>query len=363
MLDNPVKTYVAVARGRRGLSVAQLAQLSGLTRQSIYSIEAGGFMPSTAVALRLARALETSVEQLFELTVDPPPPSEDRVEDVQPLPGAGIEPGQPVQLCRVGGRLIAAASSPINWALPVSDAVLAGGSRARLFDPDAEFDNRLLIAGCDPAISILARHAARAGVEVVAAHRNSTAALELLESGMAHVAGVHLQANVPEIRKRFAKRSAAVFSFAVWEQGLVIARGNPKDIQGIDDLARRNVTIVNREAGAGSRRLLDAKLAAVGIRTNEVRGYDREAQGHLPAAWQVKTGAADCCIATKAAARVFGLDFKPLATERYDLAIRRRDLDLPAVVKLLEVLARADFRREVEKFGGYDTSAGGDRVL
>jgi len=154
-----------------------------------------------------------------------------------------------------------------------------------------------------------------------------------------------------------------VFSFAIWEQGLVIARGNPKMIRGVGDLAHRNVTIVNREFGAGSRRLLDATLGAAGIATRAVRGYDREAPGHLAAAWQVKTGAVDCCIATKAAARMFGLEFLPLATERYDLAIRRRDLDLPAVVKLLEVLGRADFRREVEKFGGYDTRGGGDRVF
>jgi putative molybdopterin biosynthesis protein len=60
---------------------------------------------------------------------------------------------------------------------------------------------------------------------------------------------------------------------------------------------------------------------------------------------------------------MFGLHFVPLATERYDLAIRRRDLDSSAVVKLLEVLARADFRREIEKFGGYDTRVGGDRVF
>jgi putative molybdopterin biosynthesis protein len=356
-------SHVGAARGRRGLSVAQLAQLAGVSRQSIYSIEAGSFVPSTAVALRLARALDAPVDQLFELTGDPPAPAEDRLEAVDLLPGVEIEPGQPVQLCRVGGRTIAAAPSPINWALPVSDAVFDGGSRARLFDPEAEFDNRLLIAGCDPAISILARHAARAGVEVIAAHRNSTAALALLETGMAHVAGVHFQANVPEVKKRFAKRSAAVFSFAAWEQGLVIAHGNPKGIRGIDDLARRGVNIVNREAGAGSRRLLDLQLAAARIPPKRVRGYDREAQGHLPAAWQVKTGAADCCIATKAAARMFGLDFLPLATERYDLAIRRRDLDLPAIVRLLEVLGRADFRREVEKFGGYDTRGGGDRVF
>ena len=75
------------------------------------------------------------------------------------------------------------------------------------------------------------------------------------------------------------------------------------------------------------------------------------------------TAAADCCIATRAAARVFGLGFLPLVTERYDLAIRNKDLDLPATQSLLDILSRSAFRREVESLGGYDTSSTGDRML
>src|SRR5205814_10243736 len=134
-------------------------------------------------------------------------------------------------------------------------------------------------------------------------------------------------------------------------------------IRGIEDLARRDVEIVNREPGAGARRLLDTRLGQLGIRPAAVRGYGAEAQGHLTAAWQVQTGAVDCCIATRAAARLFGLGFVPLATERYDLAIRRRDLDLPAVQSLLDVLSRAAFRRELDSLGGYDTRAAGRRML
>ena len=87
------------------------------------------------------------------------------------------------------------------------------------------------------------------------------------------------------------------------------------------------------------------------------------AGGHLPAAWQVRSGDADGCIATRAAARAFGLDFIPLVSERYDLAIRRQHLDHPPVQALLDTLNRASFRRELEGLGGYDTSSAGCRLL
>lgn len=367
-LDNPIESRVAALRAERGVSASRLAELAGVSRQTIYAIESGAFAPNTAVALRLARALDARVEDLFVLPDAAAGP--ERVDAVEELPGgAPLEPGQPVQLCRVGRHTLAAAPSPVPWALPASDGVFEGGGAARCFDPDADFGGRLLVAGCDPAISILARHAARAGADIVAAHRNSTAALDLLARGMAHVAGAHLhdersgESNLPDILRRFPRSSVAVFSFAVWEQGIVMARGNPKGIRGVEDFARRDVAIVNREPGAGARRMLDARLKQLGVPAAKVRGYGREAQGHLAAAWNVQTGAADACIATRAAARMFGLGFVPLATERYDLVVRRRDLRLPAVEALVETLGRAAFRREVENYGGYDTRVGGDRVL
>jgi putative molybdopterin biosynthesis protein len=120
---------------------------------------------------------------------------------------------------------------------------------------------------------------------------------------------------------------------------------------------------VNREAGAGSRRLLDSHLQRLGIKSRKVRGYEKEMPGHLPAAWQVQSGAADCCIATRGAARVFGLGFIPLASERYDLAIRRQHLKLAPIQTLFDTLSRTSFRRELESLGGYDTKAAGQRML
>jgi molybdate-binding protein len=187
------------------------------------------------------------------------------------------------------------------------------------------------------------------------------------------VAGTHLseytggdgntaESNMAAIDSLFPRNTVAVISFAVWEEGVVTARGNPKGLRGIEDFARTDVRIVNREAGAGSRNLLDAHLKRLGIPHAKVRGYDREVQGHLPAAWQVQSGAADACIATRASARAFGLGFLPLVSERYDLAIRREHLDVPGIQTLLDTLGRVSFRRELESLGGYDTRAAGQRM-
>jgi molybdate-binding protein/DNA-binding XRE family transcriptional regulator len=368
-MASEIENHLARLRQKRGLSAAQLAQLAGISRQTVYAIEAGNYIPNTTVALRLARVLETQVEHLFSLSGEMPAP-ELRTERVKLLPGARRPaPGQPVQLCQVGRQMIASAPEAAPWYFPASDAVMAGASKVQVFREDHDFRGRLLVAGCDPAISVLARHVQAAGVELVLAHRNSSQSLGLLKDGLIHVAGTHLrdetsgESNLPEIGRLFPKRSVAVISFAVWEEGIVTKRGNPKSIRGVEDLARPDVAIVNRETGAGSRRLLDMQLQKLGIEPRQVRGYDSEASGHLPAAWQVLMGGADCCIATGAAARVFGLGFIPLASERYDLAIRRHDLDLPAVVALLDVLGRAAFRRELEGLGGYDTRGTGERRM
>jgi putative molybdopterin biosynthesis protein len=370
-----IENNLALLRQKRGLAAAHLAEMTGVSRQTIYAMEAGSYVPNTAVALKLARALEVRVEELFSLPGDLPLP-EFRTEQAVLLPGTDHpQEGQPVQLASVDDRLVASAPSPVRWYFPVSDAILAarpvahGKARLRVFDAERQFQNRVLIAGCDPAISVLARHVQVAGGELVLVHRNSSQALALLKDRYVHVAGTHLQdessgeSNLPAIARMFPRKSVAVVSFAVWEEGIVTARGNPKSIRSVEDLVRADISIVNREAGAGSRKLLDAQLARLGIAASSVRGYQMEAAGHLPAAWRVQTGEADCCIATRAAARLFGLGFVPLVSERYDLAIRRQHLDLPGIRALLDVLSRSQFRRELDSLGGYDTTASGQRLL
>jgi molybdate-binding protein len=183
-----------------------------------------------------------------------------------------------------------------------------------------------------------------------------------------HIAGSHLEDpktgefNMPYIRQEFPGEEIGVVTFARWEEGLVTAPGNPKGIHKVDDLCKRNVRFVNREPGSGSRALLDQLLKKACLDASKIKGYDRVAFGHLAAAHWVVTGEADACLATRSAAQSFGLDFAPLRSERYDLAMRKRTADLPAVKAFLDVLQRATLRRKLEVLAGYDTSQMGTLV-
>jgi len=169
-----------------------------------------------------------------------------------------------------------------------------------------------------------------------------------------HLAGTHLSHGAKRI-----PAGCRVFTFAEWEEGLVVAAGNPKRIRSFEDLARPRTRIVNREAGAGSRELLDRGLSRAGVPVEKVAGYGRIAPGHLAAAWAVRRGEADCCVAPRVAAQVFGLGFLPLQTERYDLVVPEAWIAAPPVQALLDALQRASFRRQLQALEGYDVSSTG----
>ena len=365
---------LAELRLERGLSAAQLASAIGVRRQTIYAIESGTYLPNTAVALKLAMTLGVTVEQIFRAEAAPV-----LRREVEFLAHDGPAwRGQPVRLCSVGDKLIATSPEPGTWSLPTADAFVtttAAKSKQRtrteveLLGGSHDFGKRLLMAGCDPGSSVLVRHLQRQEVDLVVQHCNSRRALRLLQEGVIHIAGCHIrdeqtgEFNLPAIRRLFRNQEVAAFSFALWEEGLVVGRGNPKHLRGIADLAAPRVSIANREPGAGSRHLLDTQLRALGMSGSSIRGYDRIADGHLPAARMVKAGEADCCLATAATARMLGLDFIPLASTRYDLVVRRTHLDLPQVRALLDTLAQAAFRRELECLGGYDPTQSGRELM
>jgi molybdate-binding protein/DNA-binding XRE family transcriptional regulator len=355
-----VHSRLAEARQSRGVAAVALARVAGVTRQTIYAIEAGTYVPNTAIALKLARALEMPVEDLFQLEAEAPAP---RLVTARLISPDECRQGTPVQLCKVGEKWVGVPAVAAPWQLPPADAVLADPERGlvqRLNENDR--DARLLVAGCDPAVSVLSRHLQRASVQLVGATVNSSVALDLLRDRLVHVAGTHLRADPAPAAAPF--RNAVVFVFAVWEEGIVTARGNPKRLRSAADLARRGVRLVNRESGSGARQLLDRALAAAGIDTSRIAGYDEPpAAGHLPAAWRVYSGLADCCIATRSAARAFGLDFVALESNRYDLVLRSESLQITPVERLFETLAQAAVRRELETLCGYDTRETGRRLL
>ncbi len=368
-----VQSRLAEIRKSRGVGASDLARRVDVSRQTIYAIEAGTYVPNTEVALNLARELEVTVDELFSLE-EPSTKSPDSIT-AEVLSASAPAKGQPVRICQIGSRWVSVPVSATPYYMPEADGIVQKTGRSSqsaelvVFAKDEASQKRLVLAGCDPATSFLSHMVEKiSGVEIVSAAASSKLALTWLKEGKVHIAGSHLEDpktgefNVPFLRKEFPGEDFTVVTFARWEEGLVLEPGNPKEIRGMEDLARKNVRFVNREAGSGSRALLDKLLAASGVEPRKVQGYDRVAQGHLAAAYCVLAKEADACLATRSAAQAFGLDFIPLHSERYDLVMRRRTADLPAVRAFLDVLQRATLRRKLEVLAGYDTRETGSLV-
>jgi molybdate-binding protein/DNA-binding XRE family transcriptional regulator len=367
-MKNRVSSKLAGIRNSRGIAAADIAKRVGVTRQTIYAIEAGNYVPNTEVALRLARELEVPVEELFTL-------AHAESAGAASLPAEYLSPskagkGQAVRLGQVGTKWVSVPVSASPYFLPEADGVVTLRDRGAVFPSDGSVKKRIVLAGCDPATSLLAAMVERGtGVEVIHAPASSELALRWLKEGKVHIAGSHLEDprtaefNVPFIRREFGKEDIGVVTFAEWEEGFVVARGNPKSIRTVGDLARKNVSFMNRQSGSGSRLLIDKLLREAGVKHSSVQGYGRVAAGHLAAAYSVVSADADCCLATRSAARAFDLGFVPLRSERYDFVFRTGALETPAVQTFMDVLQRSALRRRLETLAGYDTSKTGTRIV
>ena len=150
-----------------------------------------------------------------------------------------------------------------------------------------------------------------------------------------------------------------MFHLVLRDQGLIVAKGNPKAIRGIEDLAGGNVSFVNRQAGSGTRVLFDYKLDQLGISPESIKGYEHDEFSHMSVAVDVLSGAADCGLGIFAAARALDLDFIPLEKEQYDLIIPSRALEQPNIQAVLETIRSGYFRERVLALGGYDPSKSG----
>jgi putative molybdopterin biosynthesis protein len=368
-----VANRVAQIRKSRGVGASDLARRVDVSRQTIYAIEAGTYVPNTEVALNLARELEVTVDELFSLQDGSQKSAESLTAEV--LSATAPAKGQPVRICQIGSRWASVPVSASPYYMPEADGVIQRTGRKKgradlvVFAKEEAAHKRLVLAGCDPATGLLSRMVEKiSGVEIVSAAASSKLALSWLSEGKVHIAGSHLEDpktgefNLSFIRKQFPDEDFSVVTFARWEEGLVMGAGNPKGVRKIEDLARKSITFVNREPGSGSRALLDKLLEKAGMDAQKVQGYGRIAYGHLAAAYCVLSGEADVCLATRSAAQTFGLDFVALHSERYDLVMRKRTADLPAVKAFLDVLQRATLRRKLEVLAGYDTSQTGTIV-
>lgn len=370
----PPVPRLRAARTARGWTVTAFAAALRISRQTVHAIEAGNYVPNTTLALHMARLLGSSVEELFG---DPPPAARPAAAVRATLvgaAGAAHRAGTPMQAWTMGRRRLACPLPPHPAFLPVVDRLVRAHGRQRVSvapAPGGARRRQLVVAGCDPGLSVLGRALDAQGLDVVLLPVPSRTAVEWLREGHVHVAGSHLrdrasgEYNLPMVRDLFGARPMRVATFAEREEGFVVAAGNPRRIRRAADLARRGVRIVNRQPGSGARHLLDERLADAGVPARAVEGYDQVVHGHLEAASAVAAGGADCCIATAAVAAWFGLDFVPLQAARFDLIFDPApgpDAAGAAGAALLQALAGADLRRGLETLAGYDTTHTGDIV-
>ena len=199
-----------------------------------------------------------------------------------------------------------------------------------------------------------------AGLSITPSYIGSLEGLMMLYRGSADIAAVHLldptsqQYNLPFIRQLFIHEPITVMRFASREQGMIVAKGNPKNITGVKDLIRNDVSIVNRQKGAGTRFLLDSFLAEEKLEPSAVKGYENEEWNHLSAAAHISRGSADAAFGIKCAASQLGLDFIPLTKEQFDLVFRWTPKNKESLQHLIDLIQLTNFKDGIADLDGYD---------
>ena len=229
-----------------------------------------------------------------------------------------------------------------------------------------EVENTIVCIGShDNALDLLANVLKKNNPKfsLSSSHVGSMGGLMALKKAEAHIAGTHLldeetgEYNVPFIRRILGSIKIVLLNLVYRQQGLIVIKGNPKNIKDFNDLTRKDVVFINRQSGAGTRLLTDKYLKEHKISPKDIKGYEREEYTHMGIASAVLTGIADTGMGILAAAHALDLDFIPLAKERYDLAIPAEYIETGTLSALLKIIRESrEFRDAVEKLGGYDTS-------
>jgi putative molybdopterin biosynthesis protein len=289
-----------------------------------------------------------------------------------------------VAVGKVGDRLLAAPLS--RGAGVISSLVQADGLAliprgvqgmeageqvsVRLYRSKSEIQKTIFCIGShDLTLDLIAQYLSDHDRRLASANVGSQGGLIALRRGEAHLAGSHLlnpesgEYNISYIRQYMPEIPVKLVALVGREQGLLIKRGNPKGIRGLEDLPRTDIRFINRQRGAGTRVLLDYHLKLMTIDKDRIVGYGQEEYTHLGVAAAVASGRADCGLGIAAAAQALELDFIPLFQERYDLVIPSRFAGTDLLAPLFALLTDGSFRKAVSQLPGYDISVMGRIIL
>ena len=378
-ISQPDGARLRLARQARGLSQQQLAGVAGVTRQAVSAVESGHSDPSLRVALGLARALGMTVEELF----GPGEPG----DPVLARPVAPVSaPGSRVALATVGDTFVALPldadlAARLGFGAAGGLTVRGGETQGAQGTQGAQNAQRasgvsgfqvavrpigpprptVVVAGCDPALPLLETPLALLDPPLAFAWWpcGSAEALRLAAAGLVHAAGVHRIGPGEGDDTSGIPGGAEVVGFASWREGLVV---RPRaGVRGLDDVARQGLRLVNREPGAQARTLLDRERLRLGLEPSQLPGYDSLAAGHLQVAAAIGGGLADAGVSSEPAALAYGLDFIPLADERFDLLLPAKHAASREVQGLLKVLTSPWLLAQLASLPGYDAARCGER--
>ena len=241
----------------------------------------------------------------------------------------------------------------------------------RLLSPVEKLENTVVVIGShDPLLDELGDmlHVADQSVYMSSSHVGSMGGIMAIRRGEAHAAGCHLldtatgSYNLSFIKKYFPKGGVKLIRCVGRQQGMMVAKGNPHNIQKFADIAREGIRYVNRQKGSGTRILTDYLCKQDELDTDRIYGYDREELTHNSVAVQIASGSADAGMGIYSAAQLYDLDFIPICIEEYDLLIPDHAWDTPQVQQLIATLKSEVFKEKVLAMGGYTVENPGEII-
>ena len=234
-----------------------------------------------------------------------------------------------------------------------------------------KLENTLVVIGShDPLLDEVAdmMHLENGNVYMSSAHVGSMGGIMAIRRGEAHAAGCHLldtatgKYNLAFMKKYFPRGGVKLIRCVGRQQGMMVAKGNPLNIQKFSDIAREGIRYVNRQKGSGTRILTDYLCKQENLDTAAIYGYDREELTHTSVAAQIISGSADAGMGIYSAAKLYDLDFIPICIEEYDLIIPDHAWDTPQVQQLIATLKSDAFREKILALGGYTVENPGEII-
>jgi putative molybdopterin biosynthesis protein len=333
-------------------------------------------------------AFEQFVQPLLYELLGQPHPQKETIA-VQPTKKIasklGVEEFLRVKLGEVGGRIVATPlprGAGTITSITEADGIIripnhvegineTESISAELLRPLASIRQTIVIVGShDNSLDVLADQlkAGHSELTLSSSHVGSMGGLMAIKRGVCHLAGTHLldtedgSYNLSYLKKYLPDTPVKLIHLVQRDQGLIVKPGNPKKIQGIEDLGRKDLSFINRQVGSGTRILLDYKLNQLDIKADAINGYQNEEFTHMAVAVSVLSGSEDTGLGIYAAAKALDLDFIPVVTEQYDLVVPQEYFETEAVQILLEIINSPTFKQRVEALGGYGTQRTGEII-